>query len=648
MNFGSNNTNVTGMPNVTGTGCGGSTPVVTWNNNQPIHFAKRDGSSASATGPVTQTVQVSNGMVLGLNVTVTPFVMNDTGVVYNTSLPFTLQPTNPFGRHRRDQPYADASYANWTMEYTPFPYGEQGNIAEPGSQIIPTPYYNGDVGPLYYYSTLPANADPHGHLGHWLGQRGIDYAPYGMIPAIINASFDILILHSSIFTSSPCNATPTQTALIYDMSVDRVVYATVSPSTQQDVCIAISSSNGPNSTYRVFDFTFPGQNISHLDFSLWGGYYTACWLDAATNTSRCYIFERERIINGIATPRVISVPTLTNSVTYPYVEVHAVSQQHSGTAGPLITTYAPCGVFVGAFAGNGNVQYIMCQSLNFSTSSITTQEATVATGLGSWNANVGQCRAYDQCIPFWGLETYPNNNQRNPFRNTVRSAYRYEPSLGSERMALAWGFDADGIHNAKIYWIEYFLDPASGLPLAGHSLTPSVYDPFPGNYKNGSHVYTPVMTYDNNLNLYMGYYANIWYGPYFEIFGPIFGFRNTTSEVQYYFAYRLRIDPEGSMRVYPIAFCCTDPPCQCNSYTNSSDNWFPTMTSYYNYSMSIASWYYLPYDNVGLGKLLYVNFGQRIKNQTFTRTFTATDACNVSHSCTQELMMSNGVPDLYT
>jgi len=231
------------------------------------------------------------------------------------------------------------------------------------------------------------------------------------------------------------------------------------PTTRDRVCMAYSTTIDPLGAYSFWEFPFVGQQIDRMDFTIWGDYYLASWNDLnqplATREANLFVFERNRILFGGGTPRVLSLPRPTIVATDGKRATAVPHRQpnNNGPRGPMNTAF-PCGIWTVMTPGAINMQ--MCQSINFDTSMITTTESMTIIPIYN-DGSAGNCTSEVACIPSGNPPL-----EHNPFRYEPRIAYRHFPNSGGmERFVIAITVDADGTNNAKIF-IGSFIHQLNG------------------------------------------------------------------------------------------------------------------------------------------------------------------------------------------
>jgi hypothetical protein len=276
---------------------------------------------------------------------------------------------------------------------------------------------------------------------------------------------------------NPCVSHSGEYDIHFDHEVRRWIF--VWSAEVDNICIRVTADDSYFSGMdTVFQWQFTGQTISKLSFGIWGDYYNMCWNDS-TNYGTCYIVERQRILFGGGTPRVVQIPAPEAISTLNHPLTVSVHQQlgNNGPRGPVMQAF-PCGIFTVISSDQGGIiDMRQCISVNFDTSTIMSQNVRTIVGVFNDGAS-GSCTALDQCIPnSLGLELDPN-------RYDVRTSYRHFPvqdltsALGLEMMAVAHVVDADGTNNAKARWGEFIMQPDGSLVPVGDGMY--IFDPFQG------------------------------------------------------------------------------------------------------------------------------------------------------------------------
>ena len=589
----------TGLPTVVGSGCGGSVPTFNYTNQLPVTFSNRDMMESS---PTNATQPVINGTVLGenLNISAVPYVPAPCS---NCTVP--MFPSFVGGSRKRSITYPVNRQAAAYLPPTNLNVGGVSANYPDGSDIPIQPYYRLDTTRTHLLTTLIVY-QPY----NWTGEAGLNYEHF-------YPDDDTFLFYpvETIFSGSPpCNVKSHMYEVKYDFEADRVVFVSIA-STLQDVCIAIAGGSTPGPPFNTFSFNFAGQTISHFQFSVWGDYYTSCWLDAVTNSSKCYVFERQRILFGGGPPRVMLAITPSDWSTYPFVELHPVTLANNSTRGDFLTTWSPCGMFIGVYSVPGHIQYVRCVSVDYNLLLMTASEVTIT--VAPWDASVGSCIAYDSCIPC-NFYYPPIVTFHNPLRNTVRCAYRVFGA--TQKLACVFQFEANGVTNSKLKTVEYEL--SSGIPVS--TPAPIVFDPEPGNFGTGTHLYGADIVYDHNAILYLAFAAQ----------RQIYGFEDFG-----WTAYKFTFDP--GFRPLPM----TSTSLTGSEVTMHKQNWFRAIAVVQNYPLSIwRAWYGNSADSQPPTYRKHIRYmdALKIQQESFNRTFTGTDACNVQHTCKQLIILNSG------
>jgi hypothetical protein len=389
------------------------------------------------------------------------------------------------------------------------------------------------------------------------------YAPPGCAPN----SFQI---GNGLAGGDGCDSPSSEHVLRYDYEVDRWVIIYSSDSLKR-ICILITANSNPYSMLTMFDIPVVNQTVYGLRFSIWGDFYNLCW------ANNCYALERSAILLGMGMPHMIMISS--NTVT--------TLNQGASTRGPIVVAF-PCGVALNSI--NGSIQMTLCQGLNFTNATVTTVAST--TSVAPWNNGT---------VPIPTVSSLTINAESGD----TEATYIYLG--GTDKMAWAVTIDCDGINNAKIRWAEFTMNIDGSLTSLNGAYT---YNPYPGNYASGSHVWMPVLLYDFNGTLAMQYSVT-----------------NSTLPVTPEINYRLATYPLGEwdeQRLLNAGLSVNNATFERGSLSLFGNG---------RLARSFMTNYYAPIGETNLYLLI-------IANETFTRTYTATDACGYTSSCTQQINLS--------
>jgi len=317
--------------------------------------------------------------------------------------------------------------------------------------------------------------------------------------------FQNLLTLTNLAPLGPCqSATMTDYSLRVDDRVQRWVALWVSGSRDR-LCVVVSDTDSFSGSWSFFEFTFSGQEMHDLTFSVWKEYYNVCWenrlgASAALRYGQCHVLERDRMLNGGGAPRSISVPPI-NAIALdgqPVVVTPTHRPVNNFDTGALAANAFPCGIFAGmSSVSNGVFDLRLCQSVDFDTSMITTLHSR--TPIGEYDdGSSGVCAAIDRCVPT------STTHFMDPQRYSVFTAYRNFGNVdGSERIAASIIVDADGMKNSKVRWGEFSIQPDGSLIPYGEGMY--VMDFHPGNFSTGRHAFNTDLVYTPNGFLFIMY-----------------------------------------------------------------------------------------------------------------------------------------------
>lgn len=286
-----------------------------------------------------------------------------------------------------------------------------------------------------------------------------------------------LTLVLDMITGDCADYSDNQRLLRFDHAANKTVFGWTTNS-RSKLCIFVSEAN--YSAFDQFEFDFAGQNITKLEFSVWGEQYNLCWNDllAVNPWSKCFVLERERMLNpSLGMPRLVAIPALNISTSYP-VSSMPLHQEYGATA-PLSTAY-PCGVLVGSTAQMGGVINLkLCQSVDFDLAQVVASDSL--TTIGTYDdGSSGTCASVTACI-------VTSNTVLDPNRYDLISTFRYFPELMAQRLGVAIVVDANGAGDSKILTGTFTVDNMGMLTSEG---TLQTYNPTTNDQYNPSIAFT--------------------------------------------------------------------------------------------------------------------------------------------------------------
>lgn len=352
-------------------------------------------------------------------------------------------------------------------------------------------------------------------LESWQMVMNPDAGPYPMLVSYTEEeSVDL-----SIVPTVNCQTVqwPVQIVGRYDSVADRFVYAYVG-NVGNVLCILVSDTSSALGAWSAFEFSLGAAvDAKRMDFAIWGNHYLTCYDDDAASGgvpgvhSNCLALERDRIINGGGTPRMVTLPKHSIVAFEASAATASLLNQEPNNGGPgAFETAFPGGVII--TMAPGKMGMVAVSMIDYASMAVTSMEST--TVIGTWNDGTsGSCENARACVPLPG-----GGVSKDPLRWEPGVAYRYFPSTGETRMVAGITVDADGTDYAKVRWGEFILNSngtasllGDGMQIFQHQLT------VPGTPRHTfapAYAYTPsgilVCTYlmagaDDELGFYMAY-----------------------------------------------------------------------------------------------------------------------------------------------
>ena len=453
--------------------------------------------------------------------------------------------------------------------------------------------------------------------------------------------------------SSLCSVNTSSNTYIHDIKWDLTinrfvfVYFSENPGANFSLCLVISNTenffSGGASGYVIplnyTNFIRP----TRLTFSVNRELYSFCFDDFGQNLTKnsdssyvgplfwgnCFVLERAVIIAGLTNPKLCPLQLNAYITGFPILSysVRTATQTSFYTTGlGSVTGLAPINIFVFTFPG-GRVYYFGKNG-----------------ALGTWDWNL-------PCDIFFGNQrqlstSNPNITSLNTntvsvpvFGNglsaaVVGSVFSVDRQDGSinEIGAIAWNIiDPTGTSNTKIGVsiigkFNQTITFSSPPPFFDFTIT---FDPFPGNYTHGVHVFNPtIRVLSNKSGIVLAYQQST--------LNPNLSIPSTS------YAYWLNSDPIRQFRFadYPLYMNNLANPQRLTGYnmTNPVNTGLAIPPNFLGFSI------YGPGDATGPGpdSWSFINQNFEIMGERWTRTFTLADQCG-STSCVQEIYLNNSV-----
>lgn len=336
-----------------------------------------------------------------------------------------------------------------------------------------------DPVPLYY-RLLRLYSNSNGGVERHQLSVGLGFGPGGI------GQYE---LTSSVFTGD-CLTFDNQRAAAPDHEENRFVFGWITAA-RSKLCLALTGGNNITS-FDLYEFDFPSQNISKMNMAVWGDYYTVCWndLNAPNPWANCYVIEKARMINtGMGMPRIMPVPKPSIVYNSGQKATATTIQQpaNNGPRTPVMNAF-PCGLFAAITANLGGVLDLkLCETVDFDTSTIVASDSLTTIGAYD-NGSSGTCTSETQCIDTITTELDPN-------RYDVTATYRRFPFLGNiEQIGIAITVNANGAGDSAILAGRFTINATGHL-----EGTVQTFDPTTENQWDPDVVFTPDAT------LWIGY-----------------------------------------------------------------------------------------------------------------------------------------------
>jgi hypothetical protein len=394
----------------------------------------------------------------------------------------------------------------------------------------------------------------------------------------------------TIFHATGCQHSGSWSMVRYDNEAQRFVIATID-TTANVICVAVAVTPNLSNPFHIFEFQHALFNITDFQFSVWGDYYNACWVNGATQRW-CSVMERARMINYnyVDMPRIniIEMPLGNTARSNPLrYAPYATMYQDKNTRGPLINEDAPCGVF-STLQEIGAIKTYLCNDVDFVAGTIHLVDKQI---------NVGSFTAFHSCIPTYNVH---GSCKRSFFRYN-RLAYFYRN--GMEKIAYSFIHYMNGM--SMIAWGET-TDALITNPQTHHA----IYSPYTHGL-GAVFLWAPSVAYNCRGDLFM-IYNRVTYG----------------TVISLDFSYRLHNDPKGVFR---------------NPATFDAPTYEPSSLAKWGYTHAVMGTIQ-PRHFYGIGATSdyqAIVLSMRISNVTLTYQYTATDMCGNTQTCIRMVYLTN-------
>jgi hypothetical protein len=360
------------------------------------------------------------------------------------------------------------------------------------------------------------------------------------------------------------------------------------------MCVAVSNTNDPRGMWGLVQFnnaTF-STYISALEFGIWKDYYNICWLENNMGKQHCVILQRNETLT-LSSPKVAFVVGNLFPIDNPAtVNVPAVHPLHQGLS--TRATFAPCGAFAVANDQRQQFQMMFCETIDFNTEIATFSSYYMNT---SWTSGWDYpCNAVlnGGCIESTDFPGQPLQT----FSNRLRMAYY---NYGThEKLAYIWQAGL-GLGPTKLLWGELY---PSQVITQQSPLSPGIMD------GGDLYYFAPAISYDCRESLFITFTQT----------------SNITS-INQDFTYRLRTDPPNQIR-YPLQV-------DYGPFWNifpTTPNWLMPQSIPNTQNQRTARF------------SVYTSFNPiyaevQLQTEIIQRTYTASDVCNNTISCTQNIYL---------
>lgn len=565
---------------VTGTGCSNNNVTVTVQGMSSSFFrTERQSVTSRSNGNVTALDGSNYTMVVSSNHTVIlgplPTYTNEIEIYEVTGQNVTLG----MGGGKRDL------FAHPTAQISYFP--TFGALSSGGG------LFNGVN--AEFYGSLDGGRD-------W--KMSVDSSGFGLAaiyPTTPTWGPGVLLFTSVIFPSQ-CEggaAYPNSPrAIRFDHAANRFVIFVLNP-TLSILCVAVSATNVPSGSWAVNTFT--NTEFTHLrgfEFSIWGDFYTMAWVKAGA-IQRFAVLDRLALLAG--NPAAAIAVYTTNLYTAPATfEIPPLYPLHQGPSvrGTFLSIDSPCGAWALLDDGGGQtIRLFTCTGLNFTTSTVATFTEHVIPVVGGWSSG------HNLACETWGVGCIDSGSTAKPsFSTYIRMAYH--AYNGYEK--LAYVFTHDIATNSKLKWGE--MTAANALLAA--STTPGQDIVGQTNFQPNVDLFSPAITYDCRETLHIHSYMPV------------------STSMQPRIAYRLRTDPQNTMRIIQ----------GMSSLMNISPTWtMPRLAVDVSIPRTVFN---VGVTSSGTGSSYQlVTRPYRLQNQAISLVYTANGGCTSTLSCTTNVQL---------
>ncbi len=351
---------------------------------------------------------------------------------------------------------------------------------------------------------------------------------------------------------------------------------------QDYYCISLTDTADPQGNFTEYVY---GPNAAFFDyssafeFSVWGNYYTTCWL-TASDGEHCAIIDRNYLVNNYNFFGTTMI--LLSNVLFNTTNAYAVNTVHQGLSprGMFMNASAPCGLFAMANGDTQQIEWVACTAIDFLANTTTLVKYVQPS---SWTSGVTDS-CYPQCVP-----TFDPLVNLTSFANRMRTAY------WDTQLALVWPQA-----NRELLW---HLQPASDVTAQTAIVSPSLIT------SSNSTLFAPGVQMDCHESLYL---------EYTQVYSSV----DTLNNI---YTYRLSGDPVGGMRTPGVL--------QYTQAVSPSSSW--AMPQPYPNGVIPRTAQFSTFFQTAGQQGAYLH----LLDQSFNITYTATDACNTTQQCTQEVRL---------
>jgi hypothetical protein len=492
---------------------------------------------------------------------------------------------------------------------------------------------------------------------NWLTSLEIDntatyrYAMYNTNQSFILLQHDYNDIYENVHFFSPGDVFP-NTSICYipigssttgwkhDLKLDvvsnRFVFIYFNPINASLMCLVQSNSSnffsGGSIGYEIsLPYTF--NSITNLELGI-NNYYRFCFDDFTQNIANnanqsyqgplywanCFVLEKERIINGIDAPRIC--PLLANRYggvynfsTTPYHRRDTTGSISINTAGGAFLTSDPL-----VIPNNLLLGFVV--------------PIQVFGGGLSWNFDSGCIysieRATNQLIQPSSDTLYPFTNPTNfgliPSKNGLfinSLSNKISVDLTSVLfMSAVANVEYNSTGNSVIRWsVHGTFAPAFLVNFS------AIFNPGPGTYSTGLHVFNPTIKFlSNRIGIVLAYQQSS--------LNPIYDNLPSTS-----YAYWLYTDPPGTLRV-PVNPSFNNLPIRQNLTAVNMTNPFNVGLAMHPSKNEFSI--FGP-GNAEPNAWTFIHQNLRIQGEYFQRTFSLQDGCGNIQSCTQNIFLNSSL-----